>query len=290
MAKVAVSWAEAPLEIPKATLSPTQINTYLTCPLSYYRRYILGQTELRAVALALGTSGHAALAETNRCFRSEGAYLTKEDLIDAFVEDWKKEQKKVDDWAGLNAQKVEAQTRPLLAQYHDGEQDRHVPVAVEIKGRFSVAELPFFGIIDMIDEPEDGEKAIVDYKFASSGKKEADVRTSIQLGCYGMARGIRRRGFITLNKKSKKVEPVFSNVPERDTAWTERIVRDVVKAISAGVFPPVDPCSMVGRWKCTAKWCGFYDRCRGAVGRRRRKAKEEPTVQTATAVRRRRVQ
>jgi hypothetical protein len=45
-------------------------------------------------------------------------------------------------------------------------------------------------------------------------------------------------------------------------------VERVARMIRAGVFVPVDATGPSG-WKCSEKWCGFYDEC--PMGRARRK-------------------
>jgi CRISPR/Cas system-associated exonuclease Cas4 (RecB family) len=47
-------------------LSPSQVNTYLTCPAKWYFRYLIGLSEPATGALALGKAFHATLAANFR--------------------------------------------------------------------------------------------------------------------------------------------------------------------------------------------------------------------------------
>jgi len=65
-------------------LSPSQVNTFLSCPAKWYFRYALGLAEPPTGTLALGTAFHSVLAAN---FRQK--IETKQDLPAQELEDWR---------------------------------------------------------------------------------------------------------------------------------------------------------------------------------------------------------
>lgn len=69
-------------------LSPSQANTYLTCPAKWYFRYLIGLIEPATGALALGKAFHHALARNFRQKMSTGCDMDAGELSAAFMEEW----------------------------------------------------------------------------------------------------------------------------------------------------------------------------------------------------------
>ena len=67
-------------------LSPSQVNTFLSCPAKWYFRYALGLKEPATGSLALGTAFHAAMAANFRQKVETKQDLTTETLQDFFSE------------------------------------------------------------------------------------------------------------------------------------------------------------------------------------------------------------
>ncbi len=61
-------------------LSPSQVNTYLTCPAKWYFRYLVGLSEPATGALALGKAFHQTLAANFRQKMSSRCALPKSQL------------------------------------------------------------------------------------------------------------------------------------------------------------------------------------------------------------------
>ena len=57
------------------SLSPSQVNTYMTCPAKWYFRYLIGLSEPTTGALALGKAFHGTLARNFRQKLSTGRDL-----------------------------------------------------------------------------------------------------------------------------------------------------------------------------------------------------------------------
>ena len=69
-------------------LSPSQVNTYMTCPAKWYFRYLIGLSEPTTGALALGKAFHGTLAWYFRQKLSTGRDMKAEELREVFVEEW----------------------------------------------------------------------------------------------------------------------------------------------------------------------------------------------------------
>ncbi|HZM11401.1 MAG TPA: PD-(D/E)XK nuclease family protein, partial [Candidatus Limnocylindrales bacterium] len=66
-------------------LSPSQVNTYMTCPAKWYFRYLIGLSEPTTGALALGKAFHGTLAWYFRQKLSTGRDMKAEELREVFV-------------------------------------------------------------------------------------------------------------------------------------------------------------------------------------------------------------
>src|SRR6516225_4171885 len=69
-------------------LSPSQVNTYMTCPAKWYFRYLLGVSEPATGALALGKAFHGTLARNFRQKVSTGRDMENGALAEAFNAEW----------------------------------------------------------------------------------------------------------------------------------------------------------------------------------------------------------
>src|SRR5271165_2150907 len=70
------------------SLSPSQVNTYMTCPAKWYFRYLIGLSEPTTGALALGKAFHGALARNFRQKISTGGDMETQELQEVFAEEW----------------------------------------------------------------------------------------------------------------------------------------------------------------------------------------------------------
>ena len=70
------------------SLSPSQVNTYITCPAKWYFRYLIGLSEPTTEALALGKTFHGTPARTFRPKLRTGHDMEAEELREAFCQEW----------------------------------------------------------------------------------------------------------------------------------------------------------------------------------------------------------
>ena len=82
------------------TISASRLNTWLSCRLKFYFRYVLGLSKPRTGALYIGTSVHGALKRWNQArWRKEP--LTVDGLKQHFDQCWHEEQQSEYEMAGI---------------------------------------------------------------------------------------------------------------------------------------------------------------------------------------------
>jgi RecB family exonuclease len=157
----------------------------------------------------------------------------------------------------------------LARLHHEQVAPQIEPVAVE---RTFKLELPnhsvdLVGTIDV--EERDG---IRDHKCFARAPSQFDVDRSLQLTMYALAKRTldgQEPKRISLDvlvklKRGPRVETFqTTRGPDDYRALLDRVAV-VTHAIEQGVFVPTTP----DNWRCSPKWCAYYDICPYAGGRR----------------------
>lgn len=250
-------------ELPKGYLSNSQISTYLRCGLQYEFRYIKELSSKPSVALAEGKSMHKALEEGLTYQKVTGKVPPLDLLTDSWFDAWKENKKEVPEW-DEEPEHIEVRDRTLLWLYHSERMPRIKPIEVEqrfwmLGGRM---EVPILGYIDLVaDLLEEGNKrCVIDHKVVKKSKSQSDVDNDLQLTLYAKATGIPNVAFESFTKGTKPVVKVVEGYRDKaDIEWSGRVIDLVADGISKGNFIPTDP----SNWACSAKWCSFWEVCRG---------------------------
>jgi putative RecB family exonuclease len=145
------------------SLSPSQVNTYMTCPAKWYFRYLIGLSEPTSGALALGKAFHATLARNFRQKIGTGRDMENGQLSEAFAEEW---------WLAIAEAALRddedatelATTGRILVEAYLSEAARSVkPKAIEQTVQGEIAGVKVRGIVDLLDV--DG--CVFDFKTSS---------------------------------------------------------------------------------------------------------------------------
>jgi len=157
-------------------ISYSRINTYLFCPHKYKMVYIENQYIPLNADISFGLSVHRILEH----YYKTGSY-TYESLSDSFNLNWESSgyQTPQDVYVYyLRAQK-------LLKDFWETF-GRHKPKNILTEKRFeaSIGKYSFIGIIDRIDEYEDGTRELVDYKTHKTMWSQQSVDNDLQLSLY----------------------------------------------------------------------------------------------------------
>lgn len=256
--------SQEPIKLPEGInhLSFSAINTYLTCPMQYYFRYIEKVKSPPAIFLEFGSSGHEALKLNNKSKFVTGTDLPTKVVTEKFCDTFADKKKIIEDWDGEN---------PDIAY------DKHIKIGQNMLTEYMGAVAPTLKpdaepeedintiisgvpIKIFIDLPANGE--IIDYKFVGTAKTDADVKASPQMWTYSYAMKRSNVNLISFCKKNGNIQSASAVVDDEDIRWLKRIVRATAIAISAGVFFPRKPDGQE-KWVCTPKFCGYYGMCRG---------------------------
>lgn len=289
------------LHLPTRFLSYSQLTLYASCPRRYYYRYVLGQRAGTSSAMALGTLTHGAIEQGVNFKIQHQREPELAQLLD-WIEDESKilapEIKKWDDDQYLDIVDPEArrqmlanEARALASVFVRERLPKLLPRVSEYKVETLLrGRIPYIGYIDLITKDPDA--AAMNPEYANSGAEAIhpldtirDVKTvkknyrpdqianSLQLSLYAYATGahtvayelIRRPG-----KTARTAAPVTIPWPAEGAAAVVRSraelehaldhVEDVAQAMAQGSYPRIGPES----WVCNAKWCDYYDQCRGS--------------------------
>lgn len=249
------------------TISPSEIVTFLLCPLKYRFQYVDKIPKpWRASALAFGTSVHSAIEWFHR-ERIAGRAPDAEAVQSIFAADWYaqnleplvfKEKETQGGLADLG--------RKMLSLYV--EQALREPVPADVEESFEVDltdpvtgevfDLKLRGRIDLLE----GEGTVVDVKTAS--RSFGDRGTNLQLSTYALANFVLRRRIpklrldVLLKLKTPRVERVETARTVEDLAWTAHLIRRTAGAIASGHFYP-NP-----SWRCNE--CEYLAHCQAWRG------------------------
>jgi RecB family exonuclease len=168
----------------KPTISPSKLTTYLACPNKYRWTYVdrRGLFYLRAKSYySFGTTLHQVLQRFHDA--SDAGVTTTAEAMAAYEESWIS--------AGYGS------AEEMAESYGEGREilERHVEEAiarpseartllVERQLRMNMGEFDLLGRIDRVDEYEDGQIEVVDYKSGRQGVSEEDVREDLAMICY----------------------------------------------------------------------------------------------------------
>lgn len=158
-------------------LNYSKINAYINCPLSYKYQHILKRRAPLNAPSSLGITIHRAM---EAFYRQPGDFNY---LLDCYNLNW--------NHAGFeNAQEqMEYHNKgiDILKTYWPMEEERKTKVeALETDFQFIYKKWCIRGTIDRIDRHPEGFYEVIDYKTGAEMQTEEDIKTSLQLGVYGI--------------------------------------------------------------------------------------------------------
>jgi len=253
-----------PVKLPSGLdhLSASSISTYLVCPMQWYFRYVKGVKSPPAIALEFGKSGHDALKMNNMHKLDQGKDLPSKIVCDKFSDQLAVKKKDIEDWGDENPDKAydkhQELGRKLLNDYMNEAAELFTPdEEPEVEVRETIAGVPLLMFIDLISGNE-----IWDYKFVSTKKNDSDVKNSLQMWVYCIAKNKSKANLLSFCKRTKNIESASADITDTDKNWCKSIIRKTAGAISAGVFFPRNPDGQE-KWRCSQRFCGYYHLCRG---------------------------
>jgi len=236
-------------------VSATQVGQYQRCPRQWAYRYVLGLKVAPDGGLVVGSGVHHA---------AEVGMLAKVDTGN---------DPDPEDSAEVAAQYVSEQVQSGDVRMEDDDQggltDRAVrisrawateaaplvmPQAVEQTFDVALSGIPVTGRMDVVTAT-----TVVDWKTSGKSPNPDDVLKAIQTSIYARATGKPLQFIYLVNQvKGVKVRPIDVSQPQSDEIGrlAESTVGDVAEGMALGVWP-----RNRNGWHCSARWCGYYDRC-----------------------------
>ena len=244
-------------------VSPSRLNTWLSCPLKFKIRYVDGIKEPTSPNLFLGKQVHRGLEFFYR-HRQDGQDVATAEISNHIVQTWDEAASDEgmcfdsrDDEIALRSQAV-----GLVQTYLDGrDSNEGFPIAVESPLECPLVDpgtgedlgIALFGFVDLVLESPPG-VVIVDFKTSARSSAPLEISHEIQLSCYAYAfrhvfgateKELQIRSLV--KTKTPKVD--FHRYPARDGTHFRRLFA-VIRAYLADlrsnrfVYRPGWTCSM----------------------------------------------
>ena len=254
-------------------LSYSQISLYLECPLKYKLVYLEAEGDgPRPAALVFGKAIHRALAAFYRD-AMDGEPFRLKALLAAFADAWEDEcaRCEVAFREGEDYQGLLALGKAMLGVFSRTAMPQRVlgvelPFEFRLEHPFRDAEtsVPIRGVIDLIEEDENGTLWVVDHKTAGRAYSEKQIGGDLQLLIYAAAvrqldvvagRDVMLRFDVLLKGKRPRFLQYRTQRDARDVARLFEIVEGVWKAIEAEAFYP--------RCCVSTRFGMVHEECRG---------------------------
>lgn len=238
------------LMTPKPGLSQGRIKTYEACPLKYKIQYVVGAGMEPSSALSMGSSVHQALHQIYRQKLLDK--MTRESLAQILDKQWEPE--------GFRDIKEESDFKKraleMLWRYVSDARRRPSKIIFLEKGiSGTLGGYSVGGILDRVDEMEDGSYEIIDYKTGERELDDASAAQDIQARLYLVLTNqvwpgkVRRFTFYYLSS-GNRVSVEYNTEMEKDLIAQ---VQEAGEGIGDGAFEP-RPGPLCG-------WCDFFSIC-----------------------------
>jgi len=251
-------------------VSASQVKTYLLCPERFRQQYVTAQVPShRSGDMVLGAAVHEVLANYHLRLLQDGGLPTIESLVTMLDYELSEAEAKPvpilwedDDGAA----KARAVGKALLETYYQSARVHRV-LAVEKPFVLSVVdprtgrpcEEQITGVVDLIEEDEDGRVYISELKTAGRRFDDARLAYDHQVSIYAAARSVlgfptaSMRFRVLLKTKKPALETIEVVRDEMQVAETQHVVRQVLRAVDAGIFYPARG------WQCGG--CPYRSTC-----------------------------
>lgn len=250
-------------------LSPTRMNTYLTCPKRYEFSYVHELKLPPNGVLVRGKSCHEAIRHNYAVKKQTGVDAPVSDVLDAYSTAFDAEIQAAKLRDGENAGNLKDSGAKLTRLYRE---QRAVAIVPDVYEERVILELEggdtFEGVVDLATP----DRQIIDLKTASKSPSAGEADNSLQLTAYGWSYFHLKHelpsgyalDFIIHDHAAKTeraqarllTQPTMRSAIDLDDFALD--VAGVFAAIRAGAFP-----RHTTHWGCSPEWCGYWSLCRG---------------------------
>jgi DNA helicase-2/ATP-dependent DNA helicase PcrA len=237
------------------SLSASDLDLYLTCPLKYKFRRVFGIPQEPTINQRFGILIHNVLERFHKEGEDQRSEEGLERLIDLFEAGWRR--------TGFGSSDDELEfrdrAREAMRLYWELERESEgEPVWLERKFDIRVGEHHVRGRVDRVDRLPDGSHELIDYKTGER-KSEADLESDLQLALYRLA--AREAWEVEATAGSYyyvlDAEKVAAPVAADDAERVERTVLQVGEGVLGQDFEPRPSPKVCG-------WCDYKLICPAA--------------------------
>jgi DNA helicase-2/ATP-dependent DNA helicase PcrA len=237
------------------SLSASDLDLYLTCPLKYKFRRVFGIPQEPTINQRFGILIHNVLERFHKEGEDQGSEEGLDRLIGLFEAGWRR--------TGFGASDDELQfrdrAREAMRLYWERERESEgEPVWLERKFDIRVGEHHVRGRVDRVDRLPGGSHELIDYKTGER-KSEDQLESDLQLALYRLA--AREAWEIEAGAGSYyyvlDAEKVAAPVSDDDDARVERTVAQVGEGVLGQDFEPRPSPTVCG-------WCDYRLICPAA--------------------------
>ena len=240
---------------PPRTISVSQVNAYLACPLKYRFQYVDKiPRPWRVAAMAFGTSVHAAVEWFHR-ERLAGRRADMAEVVKVFEADWYAQNVEPLVFSERESKDSLAEKGRAMLQIYLESVNGTMPVAVEQPFELDLADpetgevldVRLRGIIDLVEE----DQTLVDLKTAGRTLEQGGLERHLQLSTYALAFLLQHGAIpklrldMLLKTAKPRLERHETTRSIEDLGWTARLIGEVSLAIETEHFFP-NP-----SWRCT---------------------------------------
>jgi DNA helicase II / ATP-dependent DNA helicase PcrA len=165
------------------SLSASDLDLYLTCPLKYKFRRVFGIPQEPTINQRFGILIHNVLERFHKEGEDQGEEEGLRRLMSLFEAGWRRTG------FGTSDDELQFRDRAREAMHLYWEREREAdgePVWLERKFDFRIGEHHVRGRVDRVDRLPDGGHELIDYKTGER-KSEADLESDLQLALYRLA-------------------------------------------------------------------------------------------------------
>ncbi len=249
-------------------LSASSVNAYLECSL-YYKFGKIDRLKPEFVSdnLLYGITIHEVIADFHQD-RLIGKRLSAGELRDRFEGYWEDRVQRNEDIRYTKNQSFESILKDgagLIDAYVESyPSDSYTPIAIEEPFIFQPKglDVPLIGIMDLIEEDEDGTIIITENKTSGKAYSDVQIHQNLQLTSYQI--GVRANGYKDRNivlridclikTRIPKFQQYYTSRSYLDEYRTIKKIRTVWDSIQKGIFVPNDT-----SWKCPH--CEYRSAC-----------------------------
>jgi len=253
------------------THSQSSLLMYIRCGEQYRRRFIENDIRPPGVRMLRGTGIHAGAQFNFRQKRESHEDLASKKIIDYSIAIYDARYNNegvtlAPEEKTIGRNKVVGQERDRVWRLAELQALRFAPtiqpVSVEqtIEAEFPSLGFKVRGTLDLKDETE----IITDIKSSVKSRTKGDVHKDFQLTNYFALDYILNKKFakgcrlaVLVDKKKPDIQILDSVRAEDDLDTWVRTIKEIDKAIRAGVFPPANKVD----WWCSPRWCGYWFDC-----------------------------